>query len=385
MIDQNSSLRCACGFLMPALCTLVFALSGMAEDLLVNGDFTHGSTGWEGLGSSVGGAALIEPVDGVSCLRMERTQPGEAVVVQQGKLAFKPQTWYRLSVTGMGDGAASISLRPQSSQDPEYQKLAKSWATSSCPLPPARQATTETLLIDSGLKIDGGVLKLILEGKKPGSYRITAVSLREIASSRPEPSTTVLAHLGDSITITSYLPFSQRIDALLLRMIADAAPKRTFRTLNFAADGEYTADLLDSQRYDKVIKENHPHIDIAIVRYGTNDQIKKFTPTDFKARLSSLCDRLESDYPAITIILGTGPYTHDQPAINRQYGEHWEAVRDLALQRHYRIADIYRGFEKAATSSTARRNGDMHPSAFGVEIAAGVEFEILRPLLQGKP
>ncbi|MBA2480717.1 MAG: SGNH/GDSL hydrolase family protein [Planctomycetes bacterium] len=361
---------------------MLVPIAGAVDDAIRNGDFSSGPASWDGIAATDDHQAGIIDLDGRKALRLVRSKPDAAVGVTQYNVRFKPQTRYRLSVVGSGGGPAVVSLRLQSSKDPEFDKLAKSWATSTCPMPASQEPVMECLVIDTGLVPDSAFLSLRLDGSAPCSYTFRSVSLIELGSSKPDPKHIVVAHLGDSITITSYLPFSQRIDALLADQFMQKVPDRIVHHINLAADGEWVADLLDSKRYEKVVKANLQKIDIAVIRYGANDQRKKASPADFKTDVATLCDRLTSDYPGISIVLGTGPYLPGNADINKQYGAHWQVLRDLAKERSYLLADIHQRFEREGNAGVFRGPGDMHPGPLGVRLAAEEEFPVLQKLIE---
>ncbi|MBA3709020.1 MAG: SGNH/GDSL hydrolase family protein [Planctomycetes bacterium] len=372
-------------FILAAVLASPLAAADKPIDLMKNGDFTGGAAPWDGLGTDADHDASIATVDGHPVLRLKRITKGANVTVTQYNLGFKPQTWYRLSATGWGTGPGALSLRLQSKKDPEFDKVVRSWATSSCPMPnSATEPMSESLVIDSGLVPESAYLNLRLDGEEPGEYAFRSLSLIELGSSKPDPKHLVLAHLGDSITITSYLPFSKRVDALLAPMLAKAFPKRDIRQMNLATDGESIAELFDTKRYEKVIKSNYQKIDIAVIRYGANDS-RAFPPAEFKKKVVLLCEALEKDYPGIRIVLGTGPWVKDSADINKQYGGHWQVLRDVAAERKYPLAEITKRFEQEASSATGRSPSDMHPSPLGVTLVADAEFAVLKPLLEAMP
>jgi len=361
------------------------ALAGETE-LLKNGDFRDGSASWSDVAVDGDKAAEIVELDGAKALKLTRIKPGAMPLATQYNIKLRPQTLYRLTVTGVGETRAAVSFRPSSAKDPEFQNLCKSWATSAAPMDPSKEPATETFLFDSGLKADKAFLSLRLDGDQPGTYCFKRASLTEVASTKADKSEVVIAHLGDSITITSYLPFSQRIDAVLAPHISKAFPALKVRQLNLGVDGESAKVLLDTGRYNKALKENYDRLDIAIIRYGSNDSRLPDGggPEGFRKQLARLCDALQRDYPGITLILGTGPCLHNADAVNTKYAPYWQAVRDLAKERAYAVADVYRSFEKEASLKTAKAEGDMHPSPYGVKLAADVEFAALEKILKAR-
>jgi lysophospholipase L1-like esterase len=365
------SVRLFCAIIM-----MLFALGPGAASLHADSsnDFQ-----WSGLGSNEDKAITAETVDGKQVIRLTRKKPGAEVHIERNVM-LKPQTLYRFSVTGIGGARAAMRLRPASSADKEFASLYKPWATSSAPMPVSDNPVASELIFDSGLKADSAVLSVYLDGKAPGQYVVQQALFAEIGSSKPKADEKIILHLGDSITITSYLPFEQRVEARLQKHFP-SFPNSPVRQINYGVDGEYVKELLDSDRYRKVVKENLPRVDIVVIRYGANDS-RHGTPEDFKTQLATLCDKVQKDYPTARIVLGTGTCLHGNKDVNRKYGPYWQAIRDLASERKYPLVDVYKAFEQAQSEKLCRGPGDMHPSAAGVELIADKTLSVLRELLK---
>jgi len=357
-------------------------LSPADGSLVRNGDFAAGAAGWNDVASDKDKeVAVVDDARHGKVLLLKRKTEGARTVAYQSNIRLKPLTLYRLSATGWGDTPAAVKLHPASSKDAAFSDLTKSWATSAAPFEKSAEPTTMTFVYDSGLKADSAILSVYLTGKSPGEARVKDLSLVEVGPSNPDRDETVIAHLGDSITITSYLPFDQRVDRVLQAMIEKRLPNMKTRQLNLGVDGEWLGALLDTGRYAKAVKENYPKIDVVFIRYGGNDT-RKYDITEFKKQLGTLSDNLKRDYPGVTIIIGTGPYGHGLDWGNtRQYGPYWQAAREFAKERNYPLVDIYARFEKEASFDTARQPKDLHPSALGVRLIAEEEFEVLKTVL----
>jgi lysophospholipase L1-like esterase len=153
------------------------------------------------------------------------------------------------------------------------------------------------------------------------------------------------------------------------------------RHINYGVDGEYVKELLETKRYQKVVKENLPRVDVVVIRYGANDS-RRGTGDDFKTQLATLCEHIRRDYPHAQVVLGTGPYLHGNKDVNKKYGPYWQAARDLAREQNLPLVDVYQAMEKAAAGNLTRGPGDMHPSPQGVEVAAEAVFKVLKDLLK---
>lgn len=363
-------------------CGTVFAEE--PASLIANGDFKSGVQGWEGAGSDAEKDVSLVDVAGGKGLKLTRKQGTGAVSVARQGLKFKPQTLYRLTITGFGKDGAAVALRPACSKDGDYFKLCQSWATSSAPLAKSDAALGSVFLFDSGLKADQAFLAIRLPDGGPMEYTLTGVKLEELQSTKPDGKEFVIGHIGDSFTATSYLPFDDRIDRVLQGLIETKLKGRKIRNLNLGVDGEFLQDLVETGRYEKAIHQQFAHFDLLIIRYGANDR-RKYDTAEFTKRLGALCDTLEKDYPGVKIVIGAGLYLKGADDINKkQYGPYWQACREFAAARKYPLADVYAAFEKANADDLTRGPADMHPSAKGVKLTAETEFAVIEPLLKGK-
>lgn len=370
------------GVILIALGVWSPAAARAGNDMINNGDFAAGATGWSELSSDDKHIAEVTKLsDGTPALHVSRLVKEADARGVQHNLKFKPQTLYHLTVTVRGTAPCKVSLRPSSSKDPKYFELCKSWATSSAPLDVTPEPAAREFWFDSGLKADTAFLALGVGGSAPGEVFITRVSLTEERSTAPDPAETVIVHIGDSITATSYLPFDRRIDVLLNGMCRKEFPDRRIRNINLGVDGEYIGELLDGGRYQSAIKEHLAKIDIAVIQYGSNDS-RKYDAAEFRKRLGTLCDRLAADYPGIRFVICTGPYIYGVDYANlKQYAAYWQASRDLATERSLPLADIYKAMEAKKDPALSIKPGDAHPSVAGVQVRAETEFTALRALL----
>lgn len=229
----------------------------------------------------------------------------------------------------------------------------------------------------------------------------------------------VIVHFGDSTCITSYLPQDQRVEAVLNDRLSAVYKDHKIVSHNVAAGGDYIRRFLDQGRYEKVVKDKIQHIDIALIRYGHNDQ-KHCEPVEFKRHLEEFCAVLEKDYPGIHIMLETNTWVDsehhsgDQGAtirFNERMNSVWEVVRQVAKERKYPLVEIYERKKKEAEAGNwdqRIRNQklsqgkftkrildgsmdeemkdvpgwfmDNHPNANGVKIIADEEIKIITRL-----
>jgi lysophospholipase L1-like esterase len=192
----------------------------------------------------------------------------------------------------------------------------------------------------------------------------------------------VIVHFGDSTCITGYLPQDQRVDAVLNKQLATFYKDQKIVSHNVAAGGDFVRRFLDNGRYKKAVKDKIPHIDIALIRYGHNDQ-KHCEPSDFKLHLEEFCDILTEDYPGINIMLETNtwidPEHHsgDQNAaarFNERMNAVWQVVRQVASEREYPLVEIYERKKKeteAGNWDQRIRNQRLSQKKFGRRILDG--------------
>ena len=192
----------------------------------------------------------------------------------------------------------------------------------------------------------------------------------------------VIVHFGDSTCITSYLPSEQRVEAVLNKRLSGFSRHQTILSHNVATGGDFIRRFLDSGRYKKVVKEKIPHIDIALIRYGHNDQ-KHCEPLVFKTHLEEFCDRLLKDYPGIQLILETNTWVDPEHhsadpessiKLNARMNSVWEVVRHVARERKLPLVGIYerkRRETEAGNWDQRIRNQKLSVEKFGKRIMGG--------------
>ena len=228
----------------------------------------------------------------------------------------------------------------------------------------------------------------------------------------------VIVHFGDSTCITSYLPKEQRVESVLNHRLTEFYEDQEIVNHNVAKGGDYIRMFLDSGRYRADVKDKIPQIDIALIRYGHNDQ-KHCEPEEFGEHLIEFCDLLERDYPGVRIILETNTWvdpehyssTETANSLNERMNSVWAVVREVAEKRDFPLVEIYER-KKSETedgnwdqrirqqqlsmerfgehildgSKDAEMEGvpnwflDNHPNANGVTIIADEEFKTITRL-----
>ena len=199
----------------------------------------------------------------------------------------------------------------------------------------------------------------------------------------------VIVHFGDSTCITSYLPAEQRVEAVLNDRLSKFYRNRRIISHNVAAGGDYIRQFLDSGRYRKVVKERIPHIDIALIRYGHNDQ-KHCEPVEFKRHLEEFCDLLATDYLGVQIVLETNTWVDPEHhavdpetsvKLNERMNSVWAVVRQVAKQRKLPLVEIYERKKKeteAGNWDQRIRNQQLSKEKFGRPILDGSKDEEMK-------
>jgi hypothetical protein len=191
----------------------------------------------------------------------------------------------------------------------------------------------------------------------------------------------VIVHFGDSTCITSYLPKKQRVESVLNHRLTEFYEDQEIVNHNVAAGGDYIRQFLDSGRYRKSVKDKIPNIDIAMIRYGHNDQ-KHCEPDEFGEHLNEFCDILKKDYPGVRIILETNTWVDPEHYSSRKAAEQlntrmnsvWAVVREVAEKRDYPLVEIYERKKKDTEDGNwdqRIRNQQLSMEKFGSRIFDG--------------
>lgn len=214
------------------------------------------------------------------------------------------------------------------------------------------------------------------------------------------PSRVVL--FGGSSVRTSYLPEAAQHHNVLREALSHAYPHQSVEVSNCADNGEFIARYLLTGKYEKH-RETLAGIDIAIIRFGANDQ-KRMDVAEYKAHTNHFVDLLESDFPGLTIVMETGTY-FDYPAHyafnrNLQLDPYWDVARQVAKERGYLLADYYAVMQKktaqgewdfrvrqgliidnsqdAGKENDPKWFSDIHPNPAGTRLAVEEEFRCLK-------
>jgi lysophospholipase L1-like esterase len=252
------------------------------------------------------------------------------------------------------------------------------------------------------------------------SLRASELPAAASNASRPKDrADVVIVHFGDSTCITSYLPKEQRVEAVFRERLAAFYKNQNVVSHNVAAGGDYIRQFLDSGRYKKAVKDRIPHIDLALIRYGHNDQ-KHCEPVEFKRHLEEFCGLLAEDYPGVQIILETNTWvdpkhhavdSNASVKLNERMNTVWAVVRKVAEKRKYPLVENCERKKKETEAGNwdqrirhqqlsmekfgrrildGEKDGEMkgepgwfydnHPNANGVRIIADEEFKVITGL-----
>lgn len=181
-----------------------------------------------------------------------------------------------------------------------------------------------------------------------------------------------VALFGGSSVATTYLPEESKHHVVLEKELTKAYSGQTIKVSNFADNGEFVARYLLRGTYEKH-RESISGIDIAIIRFGTND-IKRMDVSEYRAQLEKFMELLKNDFPGIQIILETGMYV-DYPAHytsdrNKKLNPAWQVSRDIAARDTYPLVDYY----ETVKAETAAGNWDVRVRAKRKDKPAAEQF-----------
>ncbi len=149
--------------------------------------------------------------------------------------------------------------------------------------------------------------------------------------------------LGGSSVATTYLPEATKHHNVLTEQLKASYPQQEIEVENWADNGESIARYLLNGAYEKQ-RANPKGIDIAIIRFGTNDQ-KLMEIDEYSAQMLKLIALLQQDFPGIKIVLETGIYL-DYPKHypfdrNKILQPYWEVSREIAKKSGYPLVEYY--------------------------------------------
>ena len=204
----------------------------------------------------------------------------------------------------------------------------------------------------------------------------------------------VVAMLGDSTDMGSYIEDAYRVHRYLEMLLQDRFPEHCLSVRNFAESGDYLGKLLESGRLAREL-DTLSRCDIAVIRYGLNDQGHRISPAEFNRQLGDTCDRILDRFPQARIVLAT--------TIPPQAPKMSEQTRAVAAARGYPLVDIAKALTEHAAAGDAnwhtglkttvgfpmRKNpadnptglkGDQHPNVHGTRLIAHEVYRTIEPI-----
>ena len=156
-----------------------------------------------------------------------------------------------------------------------------------------------------------------------------------------------IVHFGDSITNAPRN--GQTIDTLTQAKLREIYGNENIVCHNVSRGGRTIKKLMSAgETYDTKCAGVIKHIDVALIQFGINDE-DAYGAEEFKTRQAAMCDRIEKEYPGVTIVLCTSMKvkTRDWWAENGPDAEEpiskkfYSQTRALAAQRGYVLVDVY--------------------------------------------
>lgn len=208
----------------------------------------------------------------------------------------------------------------------------------------------------------------------------------------------VVAIFGDSTDMTNYLPTEHRLGRRLELLLRDRFPDRRVDVQVLAEGGETLQRLVESGRLERELK-TLSRCDIALIRYGLNDESKKAAPELFRKYLHAACQAISARFPAAKIVLST-----TIPPCAEAYNRETRATAELFKLPLIRLDEFIRRRSAAGESDWHHQPGsrmgrhrdapapgnadglagDMHPNAFGAQMIAEHYFDVMEPMMVEK-
>lgn len=207
---------------------------------------------------------------------------------------------------------------------------------------------------------------------------------------------------GGSSVYTSYLPEPAKHHVVLSQQLKSLYPSQSLEVYNLADNGEFIARYLLRETYERH-RDLVPGLDVAIIRFGTNDQ-KRMEVSEYRRHFVRFLDLLMEDFPGVAVFLETGIYLdfpkHYDFNRNAVLNPYWDIAREIASQRGWPLIDYYqriqteaeqgnwdvrvrKGLIPDASQDQGKENDpswftDIHPNPNGVRLAVDEEVSIIR-------
>jgi acyl-CoA thioesterase-1 len=187
------------------------------------------------------------------------------------------------------------------------------------------------------------------------------------------PAAHTLVFFGDSLTAGYGLadPGSQSYPALIQRKIE--AAHLPWRVVNAGLSGETSAGGL--RRVDWVLNQK---IDVFVLELGANDGLRGTSPSDTKANLHAIMERVRLKYPDAAIVL-VG--MRMPPNMGADFAEAFQAIYP-ALAKKDGVALIPFLLDGVAMIPELNQGDGIHPTASGAAIVADGVWKTIEPILE---
>ena len=220
---------------------------------------------------------------------------------------------------------------------------------------------------------------------------VAAVLLGVATNSFATSGTFHIVHFGDSVT-----DMSPGIHTLMEPELRTRFGTNEIYVHNVSKGGRYIERFMSQgDWYDTYCAGVINQIDLCFIQFGINDD-SFYGAATFKTHLAAMCDRIESEYPGVRIVLCTsmpvknaswwtaaGP-TGEEPLSQA----HYQASRDLAAERGYLLVDIYEYFVQnyiiVGDWSFRIAPTDLHPSPAGVQDICDLELSLMGAPLKAR-
>ena len=204
-----------------------------------------------------------------------------------------------------------------------------------------------------------------------------------------------VALLGDSTDMGAYIPDAYKMNRQLEMLLQDRFADTPLAVRNLAESGDYLEKFLTSGRIERELATLDT-CDMAVIRYGINDNGHGIKPETFTEQLHDTCDRVLAKFPNCRIVLCT-----TIPSIPEAMHA---ATRRVAGERHFPLVDVaamltvesvhgnfnwhtgighhtgYQCSENPPDNPTGL-GGNQHPNIHGTRMIAEQIYHTIAPLL----
>lgn len=205
----------------------------------------------------------------------------------------------------------------------------------------------------------------------------------------------VVAIFGDSTDMTNYLPTPLRLGTRLESLLRDRFADRRIDVHCLAEGGEFLQRLVESGRLERELRVL-PRCDVALIRFGLNDESKGIDPENFRQQLYTACATIWQPFPDAKVVLATTippkatAYNTQTCAVATDLNlplirlDDYIRQRTIAGEHDWHDQPGSRiGRSRGANASVHEDglSGDIHPNAWGAQMIAECYFEQLEAIV----